>query len=107
MFHYDCILIFKILVLQSLYNLSDNQTGDQIKDRFSFMKFLDLTLCQKIPDAKTIWLYRERLAQKGLIENLFTTFEKALKERVYLTASGQIIDDMSVQAWNKCGDLER
>src|SRR4051812_46797397 len=54
---YDSILIFKILVLQTLYNLSDDQTEYQIKDRLSFMRFLGLALCQKVPDAKTLWLY--------------------------------------------------
>ena len=95
---YDSVLIFKILVLQTLYNLSDDQTEYQIKDRLSFMRFLDLALCQNVPDAKTIWLYRERLAQKGLIEKLFSTFDQALKDRGYLAMSGQIVDGTPVQA---------
>src|SRR3990167_6107051 len=89
---YDSILIFKILTLQTLYTLSDDQTEYQIKDRLSFMRFLDLSLSQSVPNAKTIWLYRERLAQKGLIEKLFATFDQALKDRGYLAMSGQIID---------------
>ncbi|MBL9029645.1 MAG: transposase [Caedimonas sp.] len=60
---YDAVLIFKVLILQSLYNLSDDQTEYQIKDRLSFMCFLGLTLCQSIPDAKTIWLYRAYYAE--------------------------------------------
>ena len=95
---YDSILIFKILMLQTLYTLSDDQTEYQIKDRLSFMRFLDLSLCQSVPDAKTIWLYRERLAQKGLIEKLFATFDKALKDRGYLAMSGQIVDATIVSA---------
>ena len=51
---YDAILVFKILILQTLYSLSDDQTEYQIKDRLNFMRFLDLALCQKVPDAKTI-----------------------------------------------------
>lgn len=95
---YDSILIFKILTLQTLYTLSDDQTEYQIKDRLSFMRFLDLSLSQSVPDAKTIWLYRERLAQKGLIEKLFVTFDQALKDRGYLAMSGQIIDATIVSA---------
>ncbi len=95
---YDSVLIFKILVLQTLYNLSDDQTEYQIKDRLSFMRFLDLALCQNVPDAKTIWLYRERLAQKGLIEKLFSTFDQALKDRGYLAMSGQIVDASIISA---------
>ncbi len=95
---YDSILIFKILMLQTLYTLSDDQTEYQIKDRLSFMRFLDLSLCQSVPDAKTIWLYRERLSQKGLIEKLFAIFEQALKDRGYLAMSGQIVDATIVSA---------
>lgn len=95
---YDAVLIFKILVLQTLYTLSDEQTEYQIKDRLSFMRFLDLALCQTIPDAKTLWLYRERLCKKGLIEKLFTTFDQALKTHGYLAMSGQIVDASLVSA---------
>jgi IS5 family transposase len=49
----DAGLTFKILVLQKLYSLSDEQIEYQIKDRLSFMRFLDLALCQSVPDAKT------------------------------------------------------
>jgi DNA-binding MarR family transcriptional regulator len=59
---YDAILKFKILVLQSLHNLSDEQTEYLIRDRMSFMRFLDLGLEDPVPDATTIWLFREALA---------------------------------------------
>src|SRR5213080_407167 len=67
---YDTILKFKILVLQSLHNLSDEQTEYLIRDRLSFMRFLDLELEDPVPDATTIWLFREALAQAGLIDQL-------------------------------------
>lgn len=95
---YDAVLIFKILVLQTLYSLSDEQTEYQIKDRLSFMRFLGLSLSESVPDAKTIWLYRERLVQKGLIEKLFSTFDQALKDRGYLAMSGQIVDATIISA---------
>ncbi len=65
----DGVLIFKVLVLQSLYGLSDDQTEYQIKDRLSFMRFLGLHLCHSVPDTKTIWLYRERLKKDGLMDH--------------------------------------
>lgn len=95
---YDAVLIFKILVLQTLYSLSDEQTEYQIKDRLSFMRFLELALCQSVPDAKTIWLYRERLSQKGLVEKLFSIFDLALKDSGYLAMSGQIVDATIIPA---------
>ena len=71
---YDAILKFKILVLQSLHNLSDEQTEFLIRDRLSFMRFLDLSLEDAVPDATTIWLFREALVEAGLIDKLFERF---------------------------------
>ena len=95
---YDVVLVFKILVLQSLYNLSDDQTEYQIKDRLSFIRFLGLDLCQSVPDAKTIWLYQERLKKKGLMDQLFGLFDQTLREKGYLAMGGQIVDTSIIQA---------
>ncbi len=70
--------MFKILVLQAPYNLSDDQTEYQIRERLSFQRFLGLDLHQRIPDAKTIWLFRETLAQAGVVDTLFTQFDTYL-----------------------------
>ena len=55
---YDAVLMFKVMVLQALYSLSDDQAEFQIQDRLSFMRFLGLGLGDTVPDAKTIWLFR-------------------------------------------------
>src|SRR4030095_7361245 len=73
------ILKFKILVLQSLHNLSDEQTEYLIRDRLSFMRFLDLELEDSVPDATTIWLFRAALAEAGLIDQLFARFGQAAR----------------------------
>src|SRR3954465_1998365 len=75
---WDEIIIFKTLVLQALYNLSDDQVEYQIRDRLSFMRFLGLGLADRVPDATTVWLYREKLAQAGLVEALFDAHLKTL-----------------------------
>jgi hypothetical protein len=75
---YDTILKFKIVVLQSLHNLSDERTEYLIRDRLSFMRFLDLELEDPVPDATTIWLFREALAQAGVIDRLFERFGQHL-----------------------------
>lgn len=62
---FDCVLMFKVLVLQSLYNLSDDQTEYQIRDRLSFRRFLGLAMDGRVPDAKTVWLFRETLVNAG------------------------------------------
>jgi len=89
---FDAVLMFKILVLQALYNLSDDQTEYQIRDRLSFMRFLGLDLAQRIPDAKTIWLFRETLAQAQVVERLFAQFETYLAEHGLQPRGGQLID---------------
>jgi Transposase domain (DUF772) len=78
---YDAVLMFKVLVLQTLYTLSDDQTEYQIRDRLSFMRFLDLALEDRVPDAKTIWLFREQLTKAGAIERLFTRFRRGAARR--------------------------
>jgi transposase, IS5 family len=85
-------VIFEALVLQALYNLSDDQAEYQLRDRFSFMRFLGLELEDAVPDAKTLWLYREALAKAGAVEELFDLFDGFLKNKGYLARGGQIID---------------
>lgn len=89
---FDDVLMFKVLVLQALYNLSDDQTEYQIRDRLSFMRFLGLAMDGTVPDAKTIWLFRERLAQAGAVEKLFARFDFHLEEKGLMASGGQIID---------------
>ena len=95
---FDVVLMFKVLVLQSLYNLSDDKTEFQIRDRLSFMRFLGLSLGDAVPDAKTIWLFREQLTEAGLIRPLFVIFETFLQEKGFSAKRGQIIDASIVPA---------
>ena len=62
---FDPVLMFKILVIQTLHNLSDEGTEYLINDRLSFMRFLGLSLSDRVPCPKTVWLFRERLSQRG------------------------------------------
>src|SRR5256886_10590204 len=89
---YDAILKFKLVVLKSHHNLSDERTECLIRDRLSFMRFLDLDLEDPVPDAATIWLFREALAQAGLIDKLFERFGQHLAAEGYIARGGQIID---------------
>jgi transposase, IS5 family len=95
---YDAVLMFKVLVLQSLYTLSDDQTEYQLKDRLSFMRFVGLALHDPVPDAKTIWLYREQLARAGAAEKLFARFDALLRAKGWLAMGGQIIDATVIEA---------
>jgi IS5 family transposase len=89
---YDSLLMFKILIIQSLYNLSDEAAEYQILDRLSFMRFLGLQAGDPVPDAKTIWLFREQLKQAGILEKLFEQFDAFLAKKGYAAKRGQIVD---------------
>ncbi len=93
----DVVLMFKILVLQQLHNLSDDRIEYQIRDRLSFMRFLGLQIEGRVPDAKTIWLFRERLKELNLVDKLFTEFREQLAVKGYVAKSGQMIDATFVE----------
>lgn len=95
---FDVVLMFRILVLQSLYNLSDAQMEFQIADRISFMAFLNLEMNDRVPDEKTIWLFREELTKAELIKPLFDQFEATLSANGFAAQKGQIIDATIVSA---------
>lgn len=95
---FDLLMMFKILVLQALYDLSDDQAEFVINDRLSFMRFIGLGFGDKVPDAKTIWLFREHLVQARAIDNLFARFDKHLSRSGYLAKGGQIVDATLIAA---------
>jgi len=95
---FDVVLMFKILILQSLYNLGDDALEYQIRDRLSFMRFLGLALDSRIPDAKTIWLFREQLGELGLEKKLFEKFDQFLRDSGFTAKKGQIIDASIIAA---------
>src|SRR5205809_68673 len=89
---FDALLMFRMLVLQALNNLSDEQVEYQVRDRLSFSRFLGLAIEDSIPDSTTLWLFREKLAKAGLIEKLFDCFDQHLAAKGYMARGGQIID---------------
>jgi len=89
---FDLVLMFKVLLLQQLYNLSDDQTEYQIRDRYSFCRFLDLDPEGRVPDAKTIWSYREQLKNHGLLDELFNGLLFQIENAGYVARRGQIVD---------------
>lgn len=95
---FDSILMFKILFLQRLYNLGDDQTEYQINDRLTFMRFLGLGIEDKVPDAKTIWLFRDILTKAGVIKLLFDRFNRQLEDAHLITKKGSIVDATFVDA---------
>jgi len=94
---YDPLLMFKILILQSLYGLSDEAMEAQILDRLTFMRFLGLNLGSKVPDARTIWVFRQQLTDAGLIDGLFERFDEYIRCNGFSARKGQIIDAQIVE----------
>jgi transposase, IS5 family len=77
----DPLILFKMLVLQQLFNLSDEELEFQVNDRRSFEEFVGLGVMNNIPDATTIAFFRERLRKAGVIEELFEMFETYLRSQ--------------------------
>jgi transposase, IS5 family len=100
---FDHVFMFRVLILQTSHNLSDERTEYLIKDRLSFMRFLGLSLNGTVPDANTIWTFREALTKATIdgqpaIEVLFQRFDRALRAVGFLAMGGQIIDATIVAA---------
>ena len=89
---FDYVMMFKILVLQKLNNIADDKTEYLIKDRLSFQRFLGLQLCDTVPDAKTIWLFKEELKNANILDTIFYRFVEQLEEKGIITHSGSIVD---------------
>jgi IS5 family transposase len=90
--HYDYVMMFKILILQKIYNISDDQTEFQINDRLSFQRFIGLQLCNTVPDSKTIWHFKEVLKASNQLENIFHIFTEKLERKGIITYTGSIVD---------------
>ena len=86
------ILMFKMLILQRLNGLSDERLQYQVTDRLSFMRFLGVELAGNVPDARTVWAFREALKEHQLADALFARLNQALAELGIELKSGQIID---------------
>ena len=95
---FDPVMMFKILIIQATNNLSDERAEFLINDRLSFMRFLGLGLEDRVPDARTIWLFREKLTTAGAIKTLFERFDATLRQTGYIAMSGQIVDASLIAA---------
>jgi IS5 family transposase len=95
---FDHVLMFKVLILQTQNNLSDERTEFYLRDRLTWMRFLGLGLGDPVPDANTIWTFREALTKAGAVERLFELFDRQLRAAGYLAMSGQLVDASLVAA---------
>jgi transposase, IS5 family len=95
---FDVVLKFKMLVLQSLHGVSLEQTEYLVRDRLSWMRFCGLGLSDRVPDANTLWDFREALIASKTLDKLFIRLDRAIGEAGYQAMSGQILDATLVAA---------
>ena len=93
---YDALMMLKVILLQSLYGLSDAQTEFQIIDRYTFKRFLNVKTESDIPDEKTIWLFKERLGNEG-VKRLFRKFSSLMDGAGFAAKKGSIVDASFVE----------
>src|SRR5919109_2050998 len=95
---FDALLMFKALLLQQWYGLSDAELEEALNDRVSFRRFLGLSLEADAPDHSTLCRFRNRLVEAGLIEKLFAEFDRQIEGRGLVLKQGTMVDATLVEA---------
>jgi IS5 family transposase len=94
---YDYVMMFKIVILQRYYSLSDDSTEYAILDRLSFMRFLGLTLSNAVPDSKTVWNFKNELAKGDMVNKLFRKLDNGLDKAGVIIHEGKMADATIVE----------
>ena len=89
---FDYVLMFKIVLLQRLYNLSDEQMEFQLNDRLSFKRFAGLEFNHRVPDYNTIWNFKQSLALNDNEKKLFNRFYEVLAAHKMIVSEGKMVD---------------
>ena len=92
------LMMYKVLLLQRWYGLSDPAMEAALFDRVSFLRFAGLSLEDRTPDHSTIWRFRERLSRDGLVKQLFDELTRQLEDRGLIIKQGTLIDASMVTA---------
>jgi IS5 family transposase len=95
---YPTEAMLRVMLIQQLFNLSDEQMEFQLLDRLSFQRFVGLRASSQIPDRTTVWTFKERLIHAGASESIFEAVNKQLSKHGYIARDGQMIDASIVQA---------
>ncbi len=83
---FDHVLMLKVPILRAMHSLSDERTEFLIRDRLSFMRFLGLGLADPVPDANTIWTYREALKKAGAFRTAWSRTRRVSPGRTGMRA---------------------
>jgi IS5 family transposase len=97
-------VLLRVMILQHLYGLSDPQAEEQLKDRLSFQKFVQLDTHEAVPDETTICRFRQRLMECGLHEQLLELLNVQLEARGYIVKRTTLVDATLVESSRKRPD---
>lgn len=89
---YPALALFRALLLQQWYGLSDPQLEESLADRLSFRRFIGFSLSERMPDHATLWRFRERLAKSGLAERAFAMITAQIEQSGFVLKRGSLID---------------
>jgi IS5 family transposase len=99
-------VLLRVMILQHLYGLSDPQAEEQLKDRLSFQKFVQLDAHETVPDETTICRFRQRLIECSLHEQLLEMLNVQLESRGYIVKRTTLIDATLVESSRKRPDVQ-
>ena len=95
---FPALILFKALLLAAWYNLSDYGLEEALEDRFSFRRFIGLSMGEKAPDHSTICRFRERLSTLKLSDLLFSLLEREMQKKGIIVKKGTLIDATFLEA---------
>lgn len=89
---YPAVPLFKALLLQQWYGLSDPQLEEALGDRISFRRFVGFSMMDSVPDHSTLWRLREALGRSGVAERLFAEIMRQIEASGFILKRGSLID---------------
>lgn len=95
---WPALVLYKALLLQSLYGLSDRELEEALSDRLSFRRFCGLALEEGVPDHTVLNRFRNLLVEKGLLERLFGELDRQLEKAGVMVKSGAMLDATPIEA---------
>jgi IS5 family transposase len=95
---YPALVLFKALLLQSLYGLSDRELEEALCDRLSFRRFAGLGLEEAVPDHSVLNRFRNRLVAQGLFDKLFGELDRQLEKAGVILKRGTMLDATLIEA---------
>ncbi len=100
---YPVLVMFKALLLQSLYGLSDTELEEALADRLSFRRFVGFSLEDQIPDHTTLCRFRLELIEAGLLEKLFAELDRQLEQAGVILKRGTMLDATLIETTARPG----